>query len=53
MEEPKKRSAIQPIFYNLAVVERLREANKLLALIRAANKAKRATGDVQIRIKTR
>ncbi len=43
MEEPKKRSAIQPIFYNLAVVERLREANK----------AKRATGDVQIRIKTR
>ena len=52
MEERKKRFAIQPIFYKLAVIERLREANEVLAPIRAANKAKRAAGKVEIRIKT-
>jgi hypothetical protein len=51
-EEWKKRAAIQPIFRKLAVVERLREFNALVAPARAVNKAKRAAGKVEIRIKT-
>ena len=53
MEERKKRAAIQPIFFKLAVVERLREFNRLVAPVRAANKAKRAAVKVEIRIKTK
>lgn len=52
MEERKKGHAIQPIFQKLAIVARLRKAQKLLAPARAANKAKRAAGKVEIRIKT-
>jgi hypothetical protein len=52
MEKRKKLYDIQPIFHKLAVVERLREFNKLVAPVRAANKAKRAAGKVEIRIKT-
>ena len=53
MEERKKRAAIQPIFHKLAVVERLREFNALVAPTRAANKARRAAGKVEIRFKTK
>jgi hypothetical protein len=52
MEERKKRYAIQPIFHKLAVIARLRDAQETLAPIRAANKAKRAAGKTEIRIKT-
>ena len=52
MEERKKRAQIQPIFHKLAVVERLREFNALVAPARAANKARRAAGKIEIRIKT-
>jgi hypothetical protein len=52
MEERKKGYAIQPIFQKLAIVARLREAQKLLAPARAANKARRAAGKIEIQIKT-
>ena len=52
MEERKKSYAIQPIFFKLAAAARLREAQKYLAPARAANKAKRAAGKIEIRIKT-
>jgi hypothetical protein len=53
MEERRKSRAKQPIAEKLAVAERLRDLQKALAPVRAANKAKRAAGEVHIRIKTR
>jgi len=53
MEERRKLRAKRPISEKLKVVERLRDLQKTLAPLRAANKAKRATSDVEIRIKTR
>jgi hypothetical protein len=52
MEERKKNYAMQPIFVKLAAIARLQEAQKVLVPIRAANKARRAAGKVEIRIKT-
>jgi hypothetical protein len=53
MEERRKMRAKRPIAEKLAITERLRDLQKALAPVRAANKAKRAAGEVQIRIKTR
>lgn len=53
MEERRKLRAKRPISEKLAVAERLRDLQKALAPVRAANKAKRVTDDVEIRIKTR
>ena len=53
MEERRELRAKRPISEKLAVAERLRDLQKALAPVRAANKTKRATGDVEIRIKTR
>jgi len=52
MEERRKLRAKRPISEKLAIAERLRDLQKVLAPVRAENKA-RATGDVEIRIKTR
>jgi len=52
MEDRRKLRAKRPISEKLAVAERLRDLQKALAPIRAANK-KRVTDDVEIRIKTR
>jgi hypothetical protein len=52
MEERKKNYAMQPIFVKLPVIARLRAAQEVLAPARAANKARRAAGKVEIRIKT-
>ncbi|PYS61611.1 MAG: hypothetical protein DMF74_15950 [Acidobacteria bacterium] len=53
MEERRKRRAERPISEKLSVAERLRDLQRVLAPVRAANRAKRATSDVEIRIKTR
>lgn len=53
MEERRKLRAKRPVAEKLAVAERLRDLQRALAPVRAANKAKRAAGEVQIRIKTR
>jgi len=53
MEERRKLRAKRPISEKLAIAERLRDLQKKLAPVRAANKARRATSDVEIRIKTR
>lgn len=47
----KKQS--RSISEKMAVAEQLRDLQKALAPLRAANKAKRATGPVEILIKTR
>ena len=52
MEERRKLRAQRPITEKLAITERLRDLQKALAPVRAANKAKRAATEVQIRIKT-
>ena len=52
MEERRKLRAKRPIAEKLAIAERLRDLQKALAPVRAANKANRAKGDVEIRIKT-
>lgn len=53
MEERRKLRAKRPIAEKLAVTERLRDLQKELAPVRAANKAKRANEAVKIKIKTR
>ena len=53
MEERRKSRAQRPIAEKLVVAERLRDLQKALAGVRAANKAKRATEEVKILIKTR
>jgi len=53
MEERRKLRARRPIAEKLAMTERLRDLQKALAPVRAANKAKRAAGKVEIRFKTK
>ena len=53
MEERRELRAKRSISEKLAVAEQLRDLQKALAPVRAANKTKRATGHVEIRIKTR
>ena len=53
MEARRKLRAKRPIAEKLATTERLRDLQKALAPVRAANKAKRATEGVEIKIKTR
>jgi hypothetical protein len=53
MEERRKVRAKRPISKKLEVAERLRDLQKALAPVRAANKAKRATENIEILIKTR
>lgn len=53
MEERRKLRAKRPVAEKLAITERLRDLQKALAPVRAANKAKRSTGKVEIRIKTK
>lgn len=53
MEERRKLRAKRPIAEKLAVTERLRDLQKALAPVRAANKATRASEAVKIKIKTR
>lgn len=52
LEEGKKAYAKLPIAEKLAIAEKLRIVREKLAPARAANKAKRAAGKVEIRIKT-
>jgi hypothetical protein len=54
VETPRaSKSSKRTIAEKMAVAERLRDLQRALAPIRAANKAKRATGKVEIRIKTK
>jgi hypothetical protein len=53
MEQRRQARAKRPILEKLAIAEQLRDLQKALEPARAANKAKRATGQVEIRIKTR
>jgi DNA polymerase/3'-5' exonuclease PolX len=53
MEERRNLRAKRPISEKLAIAERLRDLQKALAPIREANRARRATAEVEIRIKTR
>ena len=48
----RKLEAKRPIAEKMATVTKLRDLEMSLAPIRAANKAKRANGQVKIRIKT-
>lgn len=52
MEERRKWRARRPIAEKLAVAERLRDLQKALAPVRAAQRAIRSTEKVEIRIKT-
>lgn len=51
-EQQRKLLAKQPVAEKLAIAAKLRDAQEALAPTRAANKAKRAAGKVEIRIKT-
>jgi hypothetical protein len=51
-DEQRKLRAKRPISEKLAIASRLRDLQKALAPARAANRAKRATGEIEIRIKT-
>jgi hypothetical protein len=51
-EANRKVEAKRPIAEKMATVAKLRDAEKSLAPIRAANKAKRAAKQIKIRIKT-
>jgi hypothetical protein len=51
-EEQRKLRAKRPIAEKMAIAEKLRDAERTLAPTRAANKAKRAAGKMEIRIKT-
>lgn len=51
-EQQRKARAKRPIAEKLAVAARLRDVQEKLAPIRAANKAKRTAGKIEIRIKT-
>jgi hypothetical protein len=63
MTEPNNRTSAKPravpkapkrtVAEKLAVAERLRDLQRALAPVRAANKAKRAAGKVEIRFKTK
>lgn len=51
-EQQRKLLAKRPIAEKLATAVKLRDAQQALAPTRAANKAKRAAGKVEITIKT-
>ena len=51
-EQQRKARAKRPVAEKLAVAAKLRDLQEKLAPARAANKAKRAAGKIQIRIKT-
>ena len=51
-EQQRKARAKRPVAEKLAVAAKLREVQQKLAPARAANKAKRAAGKIEIRIKT-
>ena len=53
MEERRKIRAKRPIAEKLALAEQLRDLQKALAPVRAANKGKRAARKVEIRFKTK
>jgi hypothetical protein len=63
MSEPNNKTSTKPdavykaskrtIAEKLAVAERLRDLQRGLAPLRAANRAKRAAGKVEIRVKTK
>lgn len=50
---PTKKEPKRTIAEKMAVAEQLRDLQRALAPIREANKAKRAAGKVEIRIKTK
>ena len=51
-EQQRKLLAKRPVAEKLAIAAKLRDVQEKLAPARAANKAKRAAGKVEIRIKT-
>ena len=51
-EQLRKTRAKRPVSEKLKIASRLRDVQQKLAPVRAANKAKRAAGKVEIRIKT-
>jgi tetrahydromethanopterin S-methyltransferase subunit A len=51
-EQQRKARAQRPVSEKLAIASRLRDVQERLAPARAANKAKRASGKIEIRIKT-
>ena len=51
-EQQRKTRAKRPVSEKLAIASRLRDVQQKLAPVRAANKAKRASGKIEIRIKT-
>jgi hypothetical protein len=51
-EQQRKARAQRPVSEKLAIASRLRDVQEKLAPARAANKARRASGKVEIRIKT-
>lgn len=51
-EQQRKVRAKRPIAEKLAIAAKLRDLQQALAPTRAANKAKRAAGQIEIRIKT-
>jgi hypothetical protein len=51
-KEQRKARAKRPLAEKLAVAAKLRDVQQKLAPARAANKAKRAAGKIDIRIKT-
>ena len=53
MEERRKIRAKRPIAEKLALAEELRDLQRALAPVRAANRAKRAAGKVEIRFKAK
>ena len=51
-EQQRKARAKRPVSEKLAIASRLRDVQQKLAPARAANKAKRTAGRIEIRIKT-
>jgi hypothetical protein len=51
-EEQRKLRAKRSVSEKLAIASKLRDVQRSLAPARAANKAKRAAGKIEIRIKT-
>ena len=51
-EQQRKARAKRPVSEKLAIASRLRDLQEKLAPARAANKAKRARDEIEIRIKT-
>ncbi len=51
-EAGRKAEAKRPVAEKMAMVAKLRDAEKSLAPVRAANRARRASKQIKIRIKT-